>query len=116
MTTEEFHGHLMAALHGPKADEVAMRVFELTIDGLSQPDTREVLAKQADGLIEACIDMVATSFGIHELARMVQALAVLAVADNAHVRDGATGGEFMANAQRKITMAKVVKARARALY
>ena len=29
MTTEEFHGHLMAALHGPHAEEIAARVHEL---------------------------------------------------------------------------------------
>lgn len=34
MTTEEFHGHLMAALHGPHAMEIAQRVADvLDLDG-----------------------------------------------------------------------------------
>lgn len=34
MTTEEFHGHLMALLNSPKGPEVALAIAETALDGL----------------------------------------------------------------------------------
>ncbi|MCA9681991.1 MAG: hypothetical protein KC457_07325 [Myxococcales bacterium] len=37
MTTEEFTGHLLAALHGPQAPQIAVRVFDLILDLMLGP-------------------------------------------------------------------------------
>lgn len=58
MTTEEFHGHLMAALHGPNADEIAAKVFDKILETRGA-DLGEfvgrLLAKQDKIIVSAAI-------------------------------------------------------------
>lgn len=71
MTTEEFHGHLMAALHGPNADEIAARVLELSTQALRGDGSAKAGKAAAEFLVAAGLaDAWSTLFDLQILAHL----------------------------------------------
>jgi hypothetical protein len=55
MNAEEFHGHIMAALHGPHAHEIVDRIAVVLAEQLATPAMQEVIGGNIERLLDAAI-------------------------------------------------------------
>lgn len=82
MTNEEFNGHLMAALHGPQAIEIALRVGRVLLDAFNSDDFKAAMAEYAKEN-KTPTETLAEALGVPELHSTVTTLSLLALSSAA---------------------------------
>lgn len=110
MTTEEFTGHLMAALHGPQATDIALRVGSLLLDAIDSDGFKAAMAEHAKDH-ESPAEVLAKALGVTELHSLVFTLSLLALAMN-HVDRGDARDQVraaVANAGTKHTLVTMIR-------
>ncbi len=103
MNAEEFHGHLMAALHGPHSQEIAARVVKVIVDSPVSDDDAEKIGAWVGAMAQAALGDI-----LEEVMELLM-LTHLQSLGAAHGVD--TPAKHVAVAQAKAAIIKTCRAR-----